>query len=258
MAGEYETPKVLSADSKDLLKGILTTNPEARFRLQQIRDSRWFRQLPHTHRPEGIIIGKDEIEVDERVILKMQKHDAAQVRAYLTKNKHNQTTALYYLLKNKLEREPSLLQAGQEDKTKREESPLVYKPSAQKDYYLPTKARTQKDREKENRDHSKNDSMDVSNIISSLVEANKARIVHAAKVGPKDGKQPKDSQFDKVEDAKLFPHSKNSSIYEPRTARPDHEKGVEAQRCRNEKSLEPKQNLNFPQPEPSVQSARGE
>ena len=72
------------------------------------------------------------------------------------------------------------------------------------------------------------------------------------------GKQPKDSQFDKVEDAKLFPHSKNSSIYEPRTARPDHEKGVEAQRCRNEKSLEPKQNLNFPQPEPSVQSARGE
>ncbi len=44
MAGEYETPRILSVESKEILKGILNTNPETRFKIQQIRESRWYNQ----------------------------------------------------------------------------------------------------------------------------------------------------------------------------------------------------------------------
>jgi hypothetical protein len=54
--------------------------------------------------------------------------------------------------------------------------------------------------------------MNVSNIISSLVEANKGRIVSGGRFNNK-----RDSNFDRVEEAKLFPNKKNSSIYEPRS-----------------------------------------
>jgi hypothetical protein len=56
--------------------------------------------------------------------------------------------------------------------------------------------------------------MNVSNIISSLVEANKNRIV----TNTRFGNTKKETNFDKLEEFKLFPNKKNSSIYEPNTA----------------------------------------
>jgi hypothetical protein len=47
-----------------LLKGILNINPEARFKLEQIRDTRWFNQLGKIYKADGILVGKDQIEVD--------------------------------------------------------------------------------------------------------------------------------------------------------------------------------------------------
>lgn len=79
-------------------------------------------------------MGKDPIEVDERIIKKMQKQvgDAAQAKTFIINNKHNQTTAFYYLLKIKAERDPEFLQEeksqDEKAKDKRESSPLVYKP----------------------------------------------------------------------------------------------------------------------------------
>ncbi len=52
--------------------------------------------------------------------------------------------------------------------------------------------------------------MNVSNIITSLVEANKGKIAANRFSNPK-----KQSNFDKLEESKLFPNKKNSSIYEP-------------------------------------------
>ena len=45
MAGEYETPKILSVESRQILKGILNTNPDTRFKIEQIRDTKWYKQL---------------------------------------------------------------------------------------------------------------------------------------------------------------------------------------------------------------------
>lgn len=71
--------------------------------------------------------------------------------------------------------------------------------------------------------------MNVSNIISSLVEANRGRIV----TGSRYGNHKKDTNFDKLEEFKLFPNKKNSSIYEPRqhTSRND-ERSIDTHRER--------------------------
>lgn len=92
-----------------MLKGILNTNPEVRYRIEQIRSSKWFNQLGTLYNAEGIIIGKDIIEPNEQIIKKMQSYniDPSQSRNYLVNNRHNQITAFYYLLKIKAERDPS-------------------------------------------------------------------------------------------------------------------------------------------------------
>ena len=61
MAGEYETPRILSAESKDILKGILNTNPEKRFSIKDIRSSKWYGQIGKNYAPSGIVVGKDAI-----------------------------------------------------------------------------------------------------------------------------------------------------------------------------------------------------
>lgn len=42
MAGEYEQPKVLTADSKEMLRCILNVNPDARYKINQIKESKWY------------------------------------------------------------------------------------------------------------------------------------------------------------------------------------------------------------------------
>jgi 5'-AMP-activated protein kinase catalytic alpha subunit len=37
MAGDFEMPKLLSSDARDILRGILNVNPETRFKISQIR-----------------------------------------------------------------------------------------------------------------------------------------------------------------------------------------------------------------------------
>lgn len=60
----------------------------------------------------GIIVGKDPVEVDERIAKKMLGYgiEMAQIKNYVTNNRHNHITAFYYLLKKKAEKEPSILE----------------------------------------------------------------------------------------------------------------------------------------------------
>lgn len=119
MGGDFETPKVLSSESKDMLKAILDVNPETRYAIEygrysidRIRETKWYRNTAKNYVANGIIVGKDPIEVDERLVRIMQKHgvDPAQIKNYVTNNRHNHITAFYYLLKKKAEKEPSILE----------------------------------------------------------------------------------------------------------------------------------------------------
>ena len=59
--------------------------------------------------------------------------------------------------------------------------------------------------------------MNVSNIISSLVEANKNKLINKPVQPMTTIAAKRDDIFNK-EDFKLFPNKKNSSIYEPSSA----------------------------------------
>jgi hypothetical protein len=117
-------------------------------------------------------------------------------------------TSIYYLLVQKLKREGTLGQV------RRSESPIVYRPDKYDD-----KTKTDRDymasrRKKiEMPESTKNDSMNASNIISSLLEANKNNN-HKIIAGLKNKKMysPGDVNFDKVEDNKQFPHKEVSQI----------------------------------------------
>ncbi len=42
LAGDYQIPKFLSAEAKDLIKSILTTDPAKRITITEIRKHPWF------------------------------------------------------------------------------------------------------------------------------------------------------------------------------------------------------------------------
>ena len=86
---------------------------------------------------------------------------------------------------------------------------MIYKPEHKKDYFVPTKRPTTSNNQK---DTTKvNDSFNASKIVSSLVEANKSKLMNNAN-NLKNKKQ--QDNFEKVEEFKLFPktHKNNSQI----------------------------------------------
>lgn len=102
LSGEYESPKFLSNESKDLLKGILTTDPEKRLTIPQIKSHAWFKQYNQDIN-NGIIVGYDYIPVDKTIINSLRSYniDLEHAQQLIESNKHDNITASYYLLLNK-------------------------------------------------------------------------------------------------------------------------------------------------------------
>lgn len=42
LGGEYSIPKFVSEDCADMMKKVLNTDPETRFKVRQIREHAWF------------------------------------------------------------------------------------------------------------------------------------------------------------------------------------------------------------------------
>jgi 5'-AMP-activated protein kinase catalytic alpha subunit len=97
-------PKFLSAEARDILRNVLNVNPETRFKIPQIRASKWYNLSKIKHETKGIIVGKDQIVPNEVVIKRMEKYDfdPVQARTYVINNRHNHVTAMYYLLEKKI------------------------------------------------------------------------------------------------------------------------------------------------------------
>jgi hypothetical protein len=203
---------------------VLNVNPETRFKIEQIKESRWYNLIGSRYSVTGIIVGKDPIAAVEKLVQKMEKQgmDGTQIRNYVANNRHNHVTAYYYLLKKKADKDPTFLadepkatppepiQPQLEKVEKRSDSPLIYRPEQKKEYYIPPK------KVQENKDTSRNnDSFNVSSIISSLVEANKNKLVSGNNLANKIVKK---QDFDKPEEFKLFPKKKTSSIYDQSTS----------------------------------------
>lgn len=107
LSGQFDIPKFIGAEARDLIKRILNVDPETRFKIPQIKESRWYCLVREkSDLSPGIIVGTDPIKIDEEVFKELEKYniDLAQARNNLLHNRHNPTTSVYYLLLQKLKR----------------------------------------------------------------------------------------------------------------------------------------------------------
>ena len=70
MAGDFSIPKFVSPLAREMMHGILTTDPERRFKLKDIRAHGWFRSFTDASIPPsiGIKVGHHNIPVDENIL----------------------------------------------------------------------------------------------------------------------------------------------------------------------------------------------
>lgn len=96
MQGDYSIPSHVSVEARHLLKNILNTDPDTRFKIEQIRNHPWYKLFP-ANEPQGIIAGHHKITVDETILSQVTSfgHDPEDVRKCLLNNKHNKLTTLY-------------------------------------------------------------------------------------------------------------------------------------------------------------------
>lgn len=73
MSGEFSIPKFVSNEGRDLLLNILITDPVKRYSLGDIKKHIWYKQLEDTNNELGLIVGRNPIPIDEKILTIMQK-----------------------------------------------------------------------------------------------------------------------------------------------------------------------------------------
>jgi serine/threonine protein kinase len=95
----------VSAQGKDLIQGLLTTDPERRLRLRDIKNHPWFTQTCEASVKSiiGIKVGHQSIPVDPAVLAQMVdfNENVDETRKYIENNRHNHSITIYYLLLKK-------------------------------------------------------------------------------------------------------------------------------------------------------------
>lgn len=107
LSGEFKIPSFVSKPAADLLQKILTTDPEKRLKIEEIRQHPWFQ----SHQPvcvnKGLIVGYNQIPNEEQILEMLDQKGFQKEYAVrcLDANKHNHVTTCYYLLLKRLERD---------------------------------------------------------------------------------------------------------------------------------------------------------
>ena len=102
LAGDFKCPGFLSAELKDLLSGLLDTEPATRLTISQIRGHPWCAQV-EVEVPSGILVGYENILVDHEILAQLAAfgYDLDHTQRCIEANNHNSVTAGYYLLLKK-------------------------------------------------------------------------------------------------------------------------------------------------------------
>jgi len=85
------------------MKCILCTDPEKRYKIEDIRRHRWYNQVPQEDRSNklGLIIGVNTIPVNKKILSLLEEKYGFKreyAKKCLLNNKHNHVTTTYYLL----------------------------------------------------------------------------------------------------------------------------------------------------------------
>jgi len=100
LSGDFQIPKFVSNEARDMIKGILNTDPARRFTLQDIKSHPWYNLIRLEREPEGIMIGVNPVPVDYNILQKLEElnFEAGYAKKCIEANKHNHITTSYYLL----------------------------------------------------------------------------------------------------------------------------------------------------------------
>jgi len=99
LSGNFTIPNHVSEEAKDLIKGILRTDPKIRFTISDIKGHRWFDGKNNWKSNSGSI---GSFKIDKKIINQMAEYDFVnkrQIELMIRMNRHNRTTVTYYLLK---------------------------------------------------------------------------------------------------------------------------------------------------------------
>ena len=123
LKGNYTTPNYISENAKDLIRGILKTDPDTRFTIEDIKQHAWFNQIKQEI-SNGILVGYENIKVDNSILghLKSYNVDADYAKRCIEANKHNSISTGYYLLLKKHLRDGGTSVAGYSITAKTSES----------------------------------------------------------------------------------------------------------------------------------------
>eukprot|EP00826_Nyctotherus_ovalis_P042495 TRINITY_DN4377_c0_g2_i1.p1 TRINITY_DN4377_c0_g2~~TRINITY_DN4377_c0_g2_i1.p1 ORF type:complete len:452 (+),score=97.51 TRINITY_DN4377_c0_g2_i1:510-1865(+) len=103
LSGNFLIPSHVSEEARDLIKGILRTDPSVRYTIDDIKKHKWFRH-------ESIGSWKCDspsaasLKVDKKIIFQMSDYEFAnrkKIELMVRMNKHNRATVTYYLLKTR-------------------------------------------------------------------------------------------------------------------------------------------------------------
>lgn len=106
---DYQIPKFVSADLKDLMTRILNTDPEERITISEIRQHPWFRIVKENAegREPGLYPGLQKMPYNSELLAQIVQDYAFEMDysiKCLESNRHNHITATYHLLNKRNKR----------------------------------------------------------------------------------------------------------------------------------------------------------
>lgn len=97
--GKFNIPNYVSEQAKDLIRGLLATEPTKRFNISKIQAHPWFNLMIPTV-SIGLFVHLVVIPIDENIVESMVDfgYKKSEIRANVLSNRHNHITTTYYLL----------------------------------------------------------------------------------------------------------------------------------------------------------------
>ena len=101
---KYSIPTYISDGAKDLIKRILVSDPEKRYKIEDIKRHPWFGIVYPSRCVDGLMINTHIMPIEESIIGKMKDEydfNPEEIRLGILANKHSNITTTYYLLLKK-------------------------------------------------------------------------------------------------------------------------------------------------------------
>jgi len=78
LKADYKLPSFLSDNAKNLISMILNPDPTKRYTIKDIREHPWYKQVEPIEK-KGIIVGKDQINVNPKILEILEKDYAIDI-----------------------------------------------------------------------------------------------------------------------------------------------------------------------------------